>query len=881
MGLKPLEFSDCYLDSPYFRDFVYEHEKELESTNERIKGLIKECKNLLRAVDSLSKAQRSFCNVLKDFKLNYIGEIDRTDKDEIEIADAFEDFAELIGKVEEERERMLIKPLEKFRKEQIGAAKDGKRKYDEETKKFCSNLEKYLQLKNKTKDELLKEADKQTEDDFKNFQKLAFVYVSKLQEVNETKKFEFIEILLGYIYGQKTFYHNGHECYTDSKDYLDRLSLKLQKIRERYEITQEETEDLKKRVEKQGETGELQKTTNARRGYLFVQEKKHGGLVFSWTKHYCMYQKENKILTMIPYSQTMGKMSSDTNTFIVSSCTRKPTEPLERRFCFEITGNDRKDIMTLQALSDEDRRCWLEVMDGHEPIYMASADLLKDASSRISAIGITFIKKCISAIENTGIEEEGLYRIAGVSSKFNNLVKFAIESRKAESLDFESENPEYDLRTITSGLKQYFRNLSEPILTYVQHEPFLDAIKEDIEERKIEALRSCLSKLPDVNYNTLKLLMAHLVKVANHSDKNRMQASNIGVVWGPTLMRPRDETMAALMNLKYQGVVIETLIKEYDKIFTDDAARKPTELTVDKSDAGRSPNLQRKPNGPIGISNPAYNNAKPLVQQRPPPSQKSYPAPLPPGNKPTVLPKKNRHSKQDGTYLPGMFSLEAEFEDWTFVSDAAVHPGGPKKGIGITPQVHRASSTPILSQNEAPVNQKSPYSPKQGQNPKVSKPDPPPKKSDPPPKKFVESVAGFTSVSKTDTVDEQEEHDYENADNNLVKRNVSFERALKKNPRPVVEGRLSRIDSQSSQTGPMERKKLDTTSPPPIPRRKEWKVRAIYNCVGENSSELSFTVDAIITNVKKSTEDGWLTGTLNGRTGLLPENYVVPIEQPD
>ena len=52
MGLKPLEFAACYLDSPYFRDNVYEHEKELERTNEKIKGLIKECKNLMKAVDS-------------------------------------------------------------------------------------------------------------------------------------------------------------------------------------------------------------------------------------------------------------------------------------------------------------------------------------------------------------------------------------------------------------------------------------------------------------------------------------------------------------------------------------------------------------------------------------------------------------------------------------------------------------------------------------------------------------------------------------------------------------------------------------------------------------------------------------------------------------
>ena len=52
MGLKPLEFEDCILDSPYFRENIHEHERELERTNEAIKGLIKECKGLLKAIES-------------------------------------------------------------------------------------------------------------------------------------------------------------------------------------------------------------------------------------------------------------------------------------------------------------------------------------------------------------------------------------------------------------------------------------------------------------------------------------------------------------------------------------------------------------------------------------------------------------------------------------------------------------------------------------------------------------------------------------------------------------------------------------------------------------------------------------------------------------
>nr|CAD7268433.1 unnamed protein product [Timema shepardi] len=59
------------------------------------------------------------------------------------------------------------------------------------------------------------------------------------------------------------------------------------------------------------------------------------------------------------------------------------------------------------------------------------------------------------------------------------------------------------------------------------------------------------------------------------------------------------------------------------------------------------------------------------------------------------------------------------------------------------------------------------------------------------------------------------------------------------------------------------------------------RVRTLYACMGENDGELSFEPNQIITNgesrdtnVRPSKEPGWLEGTLNGKTGLVPENYV-------
>lgn len=54
MGLPALEFSDCCLDSPHFRDTLKSHEAELDKTNKFIKELLKDGKTLVSALKSES-----------------------------------------------------------------------------------------------------------------------------------------------------------------------------------------------------------------------------------------------------------------------------------------------------------------------------------------------------------------------------------------------------------------------------------------------------------------------------------------------------------------------------------------------------------------------------------------------------------------------------------------------------------------------------------------------------------------------------------------------------------------------------------------------------------------------------------------------------------
>jgi hypothetical protein len=57
-----------------------------------------------------------------------------------------------------------------------------------------------------------------------------------------------------------------------------------------------------------------------------------------------------------------------------------------------------------------------------------------------------------------------------------------------------------------------------------------------------------------------------MCSVAAKSDKNLMTVSNLGVCFGPTLLRPEEETVAAIMDIKFCNVVVEILIENYEKV---------------------------------------------------------------------------------------------------------------------------------------------------------------------------------------------------------------------------------------------------------------------------------------------------------------------------
>ncbi|XP_078218183.1 rho GTPase-activating protein 26 isoform X13 [Callithrix jacchus] len=568
MGLPALEFSDCCLDSPHFRETLKSHEAELDKTNKFIKELIKDGKSLISALKNLSSAKRKFADSLNEFKFQCIGDAE-TD-DEMCIARSLQEFATVLRNLEDERIRMienasevLITPLEKFRKEQIGAAKEAKKKYDKETEKYCGILEKHLNLSSKKKESQLQEADSQVDLVRQHFYEVSLEYVFKVQEVQERKMFEFVEPLLAFLQGLFTFYHHGYELAKDFGDFKTQLTISIQNTRNRFEGTRSEVESLMKKM-KENPLEHKTISPYTMEGYLYVQEKRHFGT--SWVKHYCTYQRDSKQITMVPFDQKSGGKGGEDESVTLKSCTRRKTDSIEKRFCFDVEAVDRPGVITMQALSEEDRRLWMEAMDGREPVYNSNKDSQSEGTAQLDSIGFSIIRKCIHAVETRGINEQGLYRIVGVNSRVQKLLSVLMDPKTASETETDI-CAEWEIKTITSALKTYLRMLPGPLMMYQFQRSFIKAAKLENQESRVSEIHSLVHRLPEKNRQMLQLLMNHLANVANNHKQNLMTVANLGVVFGPTLLRPQEETVAAIMDIKFQNIVIEILIENHEKIF--------------------------------------------------------------------------------------------------------------------------------------------------------------------------------------------------------------------------------------------------------------------------------------------------------------------------
>ncbi|XP_028843803.1 rho GTPase-activating protein 17a isoform X2 [Denticeps clupeoides] len=399
-------------------------------------------------------------------------------------------------------------------------------------------------------------------------------------------------------------------------------------------------------------------------------------------------------------------------------------------------------VMLLEAQADYHRKS-LSVLESVLPTIQAEQDswtekpafgTALDEHLKRSGRDIALpMEACVMMLLETGMREEGLFRIAAGASKLKKL-KAALDCSTSQLEEFYS-----DPHAVAGALKSYLRELPEPLMTFQLYDDWIQASNVPDPDKRLQALWVTCDKLPKNNKANFRYLVKFLAKLALESEVNKMTPSNIAIVLGPNLLWAKNEgtlaEMAAATSV-HVVTIIEPIIQHADWFFPEDVDFNVSEifamptpvsnhtnhLTTPDSDSGgcerkrpcsmvgpeadtprrdrskepaSTPPSQRNSSVGSGLSvgTPGSSGTSPHLARRG--TKKPAPAPPKPANPPPGQPGPQLVS---GTPQ----SLSPSPRPTATISPTTPNPTLTVSQPATTPRRHSANQTPIQAPNHPP-----------------------------------------------------------------------------------------------------------------------------------------------------------------------------------
>lgn len=206
-----------------------------------------------------------------------------------------------------------------------------------------------------------------------------------------------------------------------------------------------------------------------------------------------------------------------------------------------------------------------------------------------------------------GLGVEGIFRLSGAKREITSIVS---KFNRKEKVVLENETA--DEHTVAGVLKQWVRNLPEPLLTFHLTDGFLRS------ECNPTVLQELISSLPPLNKEVVTMLFKLLHQVSLQVEVNKMDSKNLAIVFGPGLLRREGASDFDTSHYEAAYAVVGYMIDNFESLFQDgdyapaapDTLAPLNPLRASRS-AGRSASVSapsttapRKPTGPRPVAAP-------------------------------------------------------------------------------------------------------------------------------------------------------------------------------------------------------------------------------------------------------------------------------------
>ncbi|XP_040061497.1 rho GTPase-activating protein 190 isoform X2 [Ixodes scapularis] len=176
-----------------------------------------------------------------------------------------------------------------------------------------------------------------------------------------------------------------------------------------------------------------------------------------------------------------------------------------------------------------------------------------------------FVDKCVRFIEEEGLDSEGIYRVPGNRAHVDLLFQ-----RFEEDPGVSIRELDIPVNAVATALKDFFSKRLPPLLSPGEMDQLTEIAGIQDRSCRLLALKELIKNLPTVNFEILKFVFQHFVKVAENCRLNSMDSKNLAICWWPTLLPLEFNDMGMFERVRpHLEDSVQTMIDQFRFLYCD------------------------------------------------------------------------------------------------------------------------------------------------------------------------------------------------------------------------------------------------------------------------------------------------------------------------
>jgi len=240
---------------------------------------------------------------------------------------------------------------------------------------------------------------------------------------------------------------------------------------------------------------------------------------------------------------------------------------------------DVKQLPIPKQVLEHDRKLMSKLT--YSPSTSGDGDLASPLPTQQFGVSLDFIKAnqgtdfppvvtaCVGFLSTPEcLETEGIFRRAARATRVKEMQSQINNAAMGDVTSAMFGEPSQDVHLAAVLLKAFFRDLPDPLFTYDAFDDVMkfEELPPDVATRTHYIRKIVRTKLPQLNVALLKYLVDFLSMVIDSSCLNKMTALNLAVVFGPNLIRSRDQSVS-LPRIAAINSFTEHLLSHSQQIF--------------------------------------------------------------------------------------------------------------------------------------------------------------------------------------------------------------------------------------------------------------------------------------------------------------------------